>query len=74
MTVRTGAGTPTSRLDPEEVVEHGDHEIVVEVESGRRRIGVRITVADDEGVWLTIKGAELDWNRLALLRGRFWTT
>ena len=30
-----------------------------------------ITVADDEGVWLTIKGAELDWNRLALIRGRF---
>ncbi len=30
-----------------------------------------ITVADDEGVWLTIKNAELDWNRLALLRGRF---
>ncbi|KIC43689.1 hypothetical protein RA28_18780 [Ruegeria sp. ANG-S4] len=30
-----------------------------------------ITVADDEGVWLTIKGAELDWNRLGLLRGRF---
>lgn len=30
-----------------------------------------ITIADDEGVWLTIKGAELDWNRLALLRGRF---
>ncbi len=30
-----------------------------------------ITVADDEGVWLTIKDAELDWNRLALLRGRF---
>ena len=30
-----------------------------------------ITVADDEGVWLTIKNAELDWNRLALIRGRF---
>ncbi len=30
-----------------------------------------ITVADDDGVWLTIKNAELDWNRLALLRGRF---
>ncbi|EEE38810.1 hypothetical protein RKLH11_2654 [Rhodobacteraceae bacterium KLH11] len=30
-----------------------------------------ITIADDEGVWLTIKNAELDWNRLALLRGRF---
>ena len=30
-----------------------------------------ITVADDEGVWLTIKDAVLDWNRLALIRGRF---
>lgn len=30
-----------------------------------------ITVADDEGVWLTIRNAELDWNRLALIRGRF---
>ncbi|WP_254447309.1 translocation/assembly module TamB domain-containing protein [Ruegeria sp. HKCCA5426] len=30
-----------------------------------------ITVADDEGVWLTIKDAQLDWNRLALIRGRF---
>ncbi len=30
-----------------------------------------ITVSDDDGVWLTIKDAELDWNRLALIRGRF---
>ncbi len=30
-----------------------------------------ITVADDAGVWLTIRKAELDWNRLALIRGRF---
>ncbi|KUJ80916.1 hypothetical protein AVO45_04910 [Ruegeria marisrubri] len=30
-----------------------------------------ISVADDEGVWLTIRNAELDWNRLALIRGRF---
>ncbi len=30
-----------------------------------------ITVSDDEGIWLTIKDAELDWNRLALIRGRF---
>ncbi|HCE70009.1 MAG TPA: translocation/assembly module TamB, partial [Ruegeria sp.] len=30
-----------------------------------------ITVADADGVWLTIRAAELDWNRLALLRGRF---
>ncbi|WP_323780692.1 translocation/assembly module TamB domain-containing protein [Leisingera sp.] len=31
----------------------------------------KITVADEKGIWLTIEGAELDWNRLALLRGRF---
>ncbi|MEX0316585.1 MAG: translocation/assembly module TamB domain-containing protein [Ruegeria sp.] len=31
----------------------------------------QITVADDEGIWLTINNAELDWNRLGLLRGRF---
>lgn len=30
-----------------------------------------ITVSDDEGVWLTVSGAKLDWNRLALLRGNF---
>ncbi|MEX0351479.1 MAG: translocation/assembly module TamB domain-containing protein [Paracoccaceae bacterium] len=30
-----------------------------------------ITVSDDGGVWLTIKNAVLDWNRLGLLRGRF---
>ena len=31
----------------------------------------KLTVADDKGVWLTMLEAELDWNRLALLRGRF---
>lgn len=31
----------------------------------------KLTVSDDDGVWLTINGAVLDWNRLALLRGRF---
>ncbi|MBQ4825324.1 translocation/assembly module TamB domain-containing protein [Leisingera sp. HS039] len=31
----------------------------------------QITVADEDGIWLTVEGAELDWNRLALLRGRF---
>ncbi|MCB1358631.1 MAG: translocation/assembly module TamB domain-containing protein [Maritimibacter sp.] len=30
----------------------------------------RLTVADDEGVWLTIENAELNWTRSALLRGR----
>ncbi len=31
----------------------------------------QITVSDDEGVWLTINDAVLDWNRLALLKGQF---
>ncbi|WP_146346033.1 translocation/assembly module TamB domain-containing protein [Phaeobacter marinintestinus] len=30
-----------------------------------------IAVSDDDGVWLRITGAVLDWNRLALVRGRF---
>lgn len=30
----------------------------------------RLTVADAEGIWLEIEGAELIWNRSALLRGR----
>ena len=29
----------------------------------------KLTVADDDGIWLTLEKAELDWNRLALLRG-----
>lgn len=29
-----------------------------------------MTISDSEGVWLTLIGAELDWNRTALLRGR----
>ncbi|MHA6263589.1 translocation/assembly module TamB domain-containing protein [Arenibacterium sp. CAU 1754] len=31
----------------------------------------KIEVSDDDGVWMTVSGAELDWNRLALLRGNF---
>ena len=30
----------------------------------------RLTVADGEGVWLTLEDAVLDWNRAAILRGR----
>ncbi|MEM6305371.1 MAG: translocation/assembly module TamB domain-containing protein [Pseudomonadota bacterium] len=30
----------------------------------------RLTIADDDGIWLTLDGAELIWNRSALLRGR----
>ncbi|MBY6091159.1 translocation/assembly module TamB domain-containing protein [Maritimibacter alkaliphilus] len=30
----------------------------------------RMTIADDQGIWLTLEGAELDWSRAALLRGR----
>jgi translocation and assembly module TamB len=33
------------------------------------RIGL-LTIADDAGVWLSLRGVELDWNRLALFRGR----
>lgn len=29
----------------------------------------RLTIADDEGVWLTLDGVVLDWSRSALLRG-----
>ncbi|MCZ2327969.1 translocation/assembly module TamB domain-containing protein [Bartonella sp. F02] len=29
-----------------------------------------ITISDNKGVWLKIANAEIDWNRLALLRGR----
>ena len=31
----------------------------------------RLTVADDDGIWLTLEDVVLDWNRGALLRGRF---
>lgn len=30
----------------------------------------RLSIADADGVWLVIEGAALDWNRLAVLRGR----
>ncbi|MCG6904789.1 MAG: translocation/assembly module TamB domain-containing protein [Rhodobacter sp.] len=30
----------------------------------------QLTIADADGIWLTLKGAVLDWNRGALLRGR----
>jgi autotransporter translocation and assembly factor TamB len=33
-----------------------------------------MTIADDEGVWLVLRNAELDWNRSALLRGRLEVT
>lgn len=29
-----------------------------------------LTIADADGVWLTLRGAVLDWNRTALFRGR----
>ncbi|MEM6941675.1 MAG: translocation/assembly module TamB domain-containing protein [Pseudomonadota bacterium] len=29
-----------------------------------------MTIADDDGVWLTLRDVTLDWNRSALLRGR----
>ena len=30
----------------------------------------RVTIADDDGIWLTIEDAAMSWNRAALLRGR----
>ncbi|MFK7835287.1 MAG: translocation/assembly module TamB domain-containing protein [Sulfitobacter sp.] len=30
----------------------------------------RMTIADAEGIWLTLEGVKLEWNRSALLRGR----
>ena len=30
----------------------------------------QMTIADADGVWLTLRGATLDWSRAALLRGR----
>lgn len=30
----------------------------------------RMTIADDEGIWLTLEDVRLNWSRLALLRGR----
>ncbi|AGF73933.1 hypothetical protein BAnh1_00400 [Bartonella australis AUST/NH1] len=37
--------------------------------SSRASIG-SITVSDNEGIWLEITGAKIDWSRLALLKGR----
>jgi translocation and assembly module TamB len=37
--------------------------------SSRARIA-RVTISDDRGPWLEIDNVELDWSRLALLRGR----
>lgn len=37
--------------------------------SSRARVQ-RITVSDAKGAWLVVENAELDWSRLALLRGR----
>ncbi|MDT0681875.1 translocation/assembly module TamB domain-containing protein [Roseicyclus sp. F158] len=33
-----------------------------------------LTIADEEGTWFTLRNAVLDWNRSALLRGRFTVT
>ena len=37
--------------------------------SSQARIA-RITISDDKGPWLQVDNAQLDWSRLALLRGR----
>ncbi|SEO44555.1 autotransporter secretion inner membrane protein TamB [Salinihabitans flavidus] len=41
--------------------------------SGRATIDT-LTIADDEGVWITLRGLVLDWNRAALLRGSLEVT
>jgi len=33
-----------------------------------------LTIADDQGIWLTLHGVTLDWSRAALLRGRLEVT
>lgn len=33
-----------------------------------------LTIADDDGIWLTLKDVKLNWSRLALLRGRLQVT
>ena len=30
----------------------------------------RLTIADDQGIWLALSDVKLDWNRAALLQGR----
>ncbi len=30
-----------------------------------------LTIADGQGIWLTLRGVTLDWNRAAVLRGQF---
>ena len=37
--------------------------------SGQAEID-ELTIADDQGIWLTLRGAVLDWNQRALLSGR----
>ena len=34
----------------------------------------QMTIADDDGIWLTLREVQLDWNRSALLRGRLEVT
>ena len=34
----------------------------------------KLTIADDEGIWITVEDAVLDWNRSALLRGNLQVT
>ncbi|TYB89245.1 translocation/assembly module TamB domain-containing protein [Oceaniovalibus sp. ACAM 378] len=41
--------------------------------SSRARLDT-LTIADSEGVWLTLRDVVLDWNRSALLRGRLEVT
>ena len=66
-----GRGFLTSRI--EGILSGAGREVRIEGFSGalssRATIG-RLTVADDEGVWLTIEDAVFDWNRSALFDRR----
>ena len=66
-----GRGFLTSRI--EGILSGAGREVRIEGFSGalssRATIG-RLTVADDEGVWLTIEDAVFDWNRRALFDRR----
>ncbi|MCV6586626.1 MAG: translocation/assembly module TamB domain-containing protein [Marinibacterium sp.] len=69
----TDAGGPLVRL-LENTLSNDDRRI--EVIGLQGALSARATieelrVSDDDGAWFTLKDAVLDWNRLALVRGRF---
>ena len=71
-----GEGTRLERL-LEGVLSGAGREVTVRgfrgALSGRAQLE-SLTISDDEGVWLSLSDAVLDWNRSALLRGRLDVT